>query len=133
MKPFEYYSTVKVPYPDKQEYRAKLLAEIDSQLMTAADRELARSFLSSRVDEWFRQEVKPYREAQSRLDAEFWRDCREDLGYDKFLNADGVAAVEGFAWEHGHSSGYSEVRAFLEQAADLAEKVIKSHTPEHSR
>lgn len=126
MKDFEYYSKIKVPYPDRSGYRRDLISEIDAKPLTKLQREGALADVSSRADEWFAEVIKPYREEQERLEAEFWADCRSDIGYDKFLNADGVAAVEAFAYEHGHAAGFGDIHSWAYEASELARKIVHS-------
>lgn len=57
---------------------------------------------------------------------EFWKDAREELGYDKFLNADGVSCLESKAYEEGHSAGFSEVFLCLGDLTEFARQIIAS-------
>jgi len=54
---------------------------------------------------------------QDRLEGIFWQDARKELGYE--AGDPRAAKIEGFAWEHGHAAGLSEVWYWLQEAWDL--------------
>lgn len=123
MKDWKYYSTPVFPYcgfKEEQEYREKIIAEINDVPMTASEREAALKEVTARVRKYRQEQNKPYKEAQAKLDQEFWQDARDELGYAEFLSAEGVSAIEAKAWEDGHISGYSEVYSHLADLVDLA-------------
>lgn len=126
MKSFDYYSTNSVEYPNQSEYRKRLVQVINDTPMTAAERDEALEWVHEEARIWFKEAVKPYREEAARLEREFWQDCRGELGYDSFLNSDGVAALEYAAYERGHSAGYSDIYCCLIELAELAEKLVKN-------
>lgn len=127
MKDFDYYSdrNVKAEYPDRRGYKKKLIEEIDNTPMTTDQRTAAMSKVEQRVREWFNEAVKPYYKERNRLAEEFWKDAREELGYDQYLNDDGVRALEAKAWEDGHSAGFSEVFCHLQELESFVEDIIK--------
>lgn len=124
MREFEYYRTNPVAYPNRSAKLQELRDEINSALLTARDRELKLEQINDLVQIWFRDAVKPHNNAEQALLQEFWSDCRTDIGYDKFLTDEGVAALEAAAWERGHASGFSEIYNELCDLADLAKKLI---------
>jgi hypothetical protein len=115
-----------VPYPDRVAYKAGLIDYINSQRLTGQEREDLLAAVPARVRDWFKEAVKPYNEEEHRLEAKFWADCREDIGYDEFLDAEGILTLQCYAWEQGHSGGYHEVYNCLLDLSDFAEKLIKS-------
>jgi hypothetical protein len=112
MKDFEEYRS-KLPYPDRSAIRKEVTDEINNQPLTANDRADKLADVSRIVSEKFSVAVKPYSDDEKRLEAEFYKDCREDIGYDKYLHEDGCRILEGHAYQAGHSSGYSEVYGHL--------------------
>lgn len=115
-----------VPYPDSDAFRNKLLADIDKQPMTAQERLDAIARVDITVRDWFREAVKPHNNREYEIMADFWADCRKDIGYDKFLTVRQCKVLQGYAWERGHSGGYHEVYNCL---LDLAEFVKDLMTP----
>ena len=57
---------------------------------------------------------------------EFWQDAREELGYEKLYSTEGLNALENYAWQEGHSAGWSEVWGYLVDLVELAEKLHAS-------
>lgn len=110
MRDWPYYTAPTAKYHGyEKELAAQLRREIDETPMTAAQREKALKEMTSKVRERLRELNKPHQDEQSRLDAEFWRDAREELGYGKLVAEAGLGVIEGEAYERGHSSGYSEI------------------------
>lgn len=64
----------------------------------------------------YREEVKEYRKEENRLYEQIKKDCLEDVG---LLNHPKADKAWEWAWEHGHSSGYSEVYQVLCGITDL--------------
>lgn len=125
MKGWDEYQT-KLPYPDAGAKRNELTDAINNQLLTNDDRKARLNLVSDQVNAWFKEAVKPYNEDRNRLEQEFWDDCRADIGYDAFLNEDGIAELESAAYQDGHSAGYSEVYGCLVRLSELAEKLVKN-------
>ena len=128
MKDFDEYVS-KLNYPSRSEICSRMREEIDAAPMTTRDRNIALADMQQRATEEFVQGRAPYREDQRRLDAMFWHDCREDLGYDRFLNEDGIGTIEAEAWDRGHSAGYSEVYQCLIRLCEFVEKIVKGIKP----
>lgn len=128
MKNFdEYVSSVEVV--SEMEIRRELRREIANTPMTESERETAINQSIIRARGLAVEANAKYREDQRRLDAMFWQDCREDLGYDRFLNEDGIGTIEAEAWDRGHSAGYSEVYQCLIRLCEFVEKIVKGIKP----
>jgi hypothetical protein len=74
--------------------------------------------------EKFKEAMKSHRKAQDALIAEFWADCRKEIGYDSWLNPAACVAVEREAWERGHYAGFSEVFNCLTDVVDFASRLL---------
>lgn len=128
MKDWDYYSKPKAAYfsfEEEKAYKQKLTDEINESKMTAAERTKALAELKGKVRQYETEYNKPYKEEQAKLTDEFWADAREELGYESFLDEDGVTALESKAYEDGHSSGYSEVFCVLGNLVEFAEAIVK--------
>lgn len=117
------------PYPDIYAKKREITDEINAEKLTAEERKAKLADVSRVATAWFHEAVQPYNDRQREIDRQFWADCREDIGYDEFLNEEGCKALEGYAWQEGHSSGYSEVYGYLCEMADLARKLVESAKP----
>lgn len=124
MKDFDYYSKPTAEYPDINEYKREYRIAIDAAAMTSAERKEALDGINKKAREWFDIAAKPYRDEQSRLDGEFWDDCRNELGYREFLSEKAWNAIESKAWDDGHAGGYSDVYFHLCDLVELARKII---------
>jgi len=131
MKNWEYYNKPKdieyFGYEEKKAFEKALLDEINNSPMTAAEREEALANVKKQVVAHVNEQNKPYREAAAKLQAEFWADAREDLGYDDFLTKKGVEILESKAYEDGHSSGFSEIYGHLQDLTDFCQKIVENH------
>lgn len=112
VKDFDEYRS-KVEYPDRSAIRDRITKDIDNQPMTKQERDVAYAGVARRVPEEFASAVQPYNTDSNRLQEEFWKDCRDDLGYDAWLIEKGIATLEAKAYEQGHSAGFSEVYGCL--------------------
>lgn len=126
MKPFEFYSTIEAKYPDYNGYKRELRKQIDESPMTAAERKAAIEEIPGKVHNWYAREVAPYNAEQAEKMLIFWQDCRKELGYDQFLSLAGCGVLESYAWEQGHSAGFSEVYNYLIDLAELAKTLINN-------
>lgn len=128
MKDFDYYRyRADEVLPSLSEKKRELIYDIDQQRLTAEERRVALADAPIKARAWFNEAIKPYREAERKLQEEFWADCREDLGYDKFLGPKGVAALEGKAWEDGHAHGFYDVYNHLSELCDLVVVLFSDH------
>lgn len=125
MKPFEYYGTNTVKYPNKSIWLLNRTKVINAYRMTETERTDALREARSDADEWFREEVKPYNNRANELISEFWRDVREDLGYDDFLNEQGCQSLEKQAWSDSHSGGFSDTYNAASNLCDFAREIVK--------
>lgn len=129
MKSWDYYrEPAGIPYFGYEESKAfenDLRAKINDAPMTAKEREVALADVKRQVREHAAEQNKPYNEAKGKLEAEFWADAREELGYTEFLNDEGVSALEYKAYEDGHSSGFPEVFCQLQSLVDFCQKIVK--------
>lgn len=129
MKEWVEYRT-KVEYPSRTQKRNELTDAINKMPLTTKERNERLADVARLVSEWFAEAVIPHRDDEKRLLGEFWYDCRDSLGYEKFLKPDGVKALEAMAWENGHSSGFSEVYGSLVELSELAEVLVKNEKSE---
>lgn len=128
MKDFSYYRDCKSPYltyEQKKEYKEGLIAQINSEKLTAAERDRKLADVKRLVMAYETEYNKEWREEKEKLEGEFWADARAELKYDTWLNKDGVSALEYKAYEDGHSSGYSEIYYHLCELTEFAEKIKK--------
>lgn len=114
------------PYEARKAYERALIDEINLERLTAAERQEKLREVPKRVREKGNEMDKPPREKQRALDAQFWRDAREEIGYDSYLTQEGVSKFEAKAYEDGHAHGYPEVFSKLQ---DLDEFLctVKDH------
>ncbi len=122
MKDWEYYSTPKAAYfgyEAKKEFKYKLIAEIDSTPLTLDERKRRLDDVPNLVRSWVNGKNRPYHEELRQLTDEFWKDARDDIGYDDWLNDDGISHLESRAWEMGHSNGCSEVYYHLRDLCEF--------------
>ncbi len=124
MRDLDYYTIRNWDLPNKRDLFQVKLRELDEIPMTKKEREDAEKQAQEEVNEIYLKERKKYQEAQNKLDAEFYIDCREDLGYDKFLNEEGCKALESYAYQEGHSGGCGEIYNQLSELTDLAQKLV---------
>lgn len=125
MKDFAYYSKVPVEYPDRYAIKGKHLALVAEMRLTERERKAANDAAIADANEEYGKALTFYRVAEKKLEQEFWADCRSDFGYDKLMGLSGQSALEGYAWERGHSSGYSEVYNCLCDLVPLVECCLK--------
>lgn len=133
MKDFSYYDSVPEPvvyYGGDycRNLRKKAVEEIDNRPLTTADRNRLIKEIEPEIIKQVAELNKPYYAARRERDAEFYADARESLGYDKFLNETGVALVQGYAYERGHSGGYREIYYELSEITELLEKLSNCFT-----
>lgn len=125
MKDFDYYKTNQYKHPNRFKYKKKLIDEIDNTPLTKDQRKAELDKVDERVREWFKEEVKPHNIESSRLEKEFWADCRCHFAYDQYLTSEGVALLEYKAYEEGHSHGYAEVFSKLEDFEQFIDEIRK--------
>lgn len=122
MKDFDYYKNVEAEYHDYFTIKNKMLVELNSTPLTVEERKKRESELGTLARAKAKELNAEYYAERNKKTEEFWRDCREELGYTSYLDEEGVRILESKAEEDGHSSGYSEVFCELQ---DLDEFVYK--------
>lgn len=129
MKDWKYYNKPSVEYYGfeyRKQYRDKLIEAIHNTPMTKADRDTALRKVNTEVRNHMLELNRPYNAAILELTQEFWADARYELGYDDFLDADGISALESLAYQKGYGSGFSSVFSELQDLSYFAEKIAKS-------
>lgn len=116
MKPFDYYSTTQVPWPNKRDYTILFVYDKGACVFSDVSGSHTKSSLKEKyptavIQEVFDREaynaqILLHDEEASRLHMEFQQDLFEDYGV-----SDNPKRFKCFAlaWERGHSSGHSEV------------------------
>lgn len=125
MKPWAHYSHNPHQYPDQADYARQLREEINNTPMTALERETAFAGVQHQANEWFKEAVKPYNAINWERKAEFWADCRAELGYDKFLELTGIEILEAMAYDQGHAYGYSKIFSQLTELVEFLNKIVQ--------
>ncbi len=97
------------PYEAEKAYKQALIDQINSDRLTAAERDEKLKSVPAMVRAKRSEMDKRARERQLALDTKFWSDAREELGYPSYLTARGVEFLEAKAYEDGHAFGYSDV------------------------
>ena len=126
MKPFDYYSKNRVPYPKKLDHVTLFVYDKGECIYSASAQSVSKSTLKETYpsaviqevldNEGFKAQSKLFNEEKSRLYEEFQQDLFEDYGV-----SDNPKRFKCFelAWEHGHSSGYSEVHGVFGDLVEL--------------
>jgi hypothetical protein len=116
MKPFDYYSKSKTPYPSRQDYITSYVYNKGEVLWSGPTWEKNKSDLKEEYpnaiiqevldEETYLEQMKKYGEEKQKLQEEFINDLFEEFGV-----GDNTKRHKAFdlAWEKGHASGYSEV------------------------
>ena len=110
----------KKPYSLSKEafgYFEKLNA-IKEKSLTKSERDSEILQLKKDFSEANLKERDLYRKEANRLHQEFCQDCIADLGLEVF-DKEKIDILLNYAWEKGHSHGYSEVYYYLIEISDL--------------
>lgn len=129
MKDWDYYDKPSIEYYGfdyRKQYRDGLIKAINDAPMTKVDRDLALSKVEADVRKHMQEVNKPYNEAIGALAGEFWADAKAELGYDDFLDAEGIAVLECLAYDRGHSHGFLFVFSELRDLSSFAQKIAQS-------
>lgn len=139
MKPIEYYTTVKAPYPDRRAltttfwYRegavfAKKMPgwntprQAEGDFTLAADGQVLKTLPSDTKfdqDEYDRV-AEAYRQERQRLEEEFYFDALNEVG----VAGDPAAhVIFSKAYDEGHASGHAEVLSRLRSLAHFVHEV----------
>lgn len=124
--PFEYYSTIKIPYPSRNTYRQSRLKEINDAPMTADERMSALNRLPEDIDEWHLRETQPHLTRQQELLEEFWSDCRSVLKYDRVFDEDHCKRMEQKSLDAGFRFGIEQVYHLLVINFEESQKIVDS-------
>jgi hypothetical protein len=125
MKDFTYYNNVKTPYPRRKDIIREIIAKLDDVPLTKAGR-IEREEMAAKEGELiFKEKLAEYNKESNNLKEEFWKDCREEFGYDSFLSKRGCEILESKAWQEGRSCGYSEVYNCLCDLSDFVSEIIE--------
>lgn len=118
MKPFEYYEPGCLPGPSLAQLRKEAAAVLDQTPLTKSQRKEAESEMLARTRDVWLAAHNAYGKIEIENRNEFWRDCRASLTYGR-LPEDICSKIESYAWELGHSGGYSEVYNALTDVEEL--------------
>jgi hypothetical protein len=125
MKAYDYYTNNPVPYPSKKAFKRYNVFDRDTVLgLGLAQDELSKIVLehpnatvsSYSLDEEYKEQLKAYRDGEHILLEEFKADLFEEFGVTGNPKADKAYHI---AWEHGHSSGLSEIYSFFSDLVEL--------------
>lgn len=112
---FDKYRMPEGSYPEKPK---KPIHPARGQETAASIKEYAAAFEGYEKEmSVFKEKMMEYHKAEAALTEQFWKDAFEEIGIpEKHLKAGKLRAK---AWEHGHSSGYSDVFCWLEELWEL--------------
>ena len=126
MKPFDYYSKQQTAYPNKKDYTTFYAYDKGECLdirpnFYTSKREVESDYPNAVIQEVldenaYKARQQEYRDERSKLDEEFQNDLFED--YNVTNNPKRFKCFE-LAWEHGHSSGHSEVYNYFGDFVEL--------------
>lgn len=102
---------------EEKAQKAKEFQELETLRGTKAELKQAEEGLKAKWKEIEREGPIRYNETEQYLESLFWRDAFEELGIP--LNHPKADKLKSLAWDHGHSSGYSEVFYWLTELSDL--------------
>lgn len=123
MKDFKYYSSTDASYYDYPSIVGELKDAINNERLTAQERLEKLKELPKLASKSHRELNEPFHKEQHDKLAEFWKDCRDDLGYAKNLSQEAAGALERKAWEDGHAYGFGEVYAELTSLVEMLEEM----------
>lgn len=107
----------KMPYPKKPSKKCpkcNISFEIDDNFCSNCGQELKNYFETCM--KYYKEEQKNYKKKEIRLFELFKQDALEYVGLSNHPKKDKIFS---FAWENGHSSGYRNVVAWLEEILDI--------------
>jgi ArsR family metal-binding transcriptional regulator len=126
MKPFDYYSKPQTLYPNKKDYITFYVYDKGACIYSESSLSNTKSNLKEDYPNAVIQEVldkeayeahrKEYDAESAKLHQEFVKDLFEEFGVCN--NPKSIRCFE-LAWEHGHSSGYSEVYNYFGDFVEL--------------
>ena len=124
MKPFKYYSTSTVVYPDKRDYitfyvydKGKCLYEGRDKSKTELKTEYPDAIIQEVLDEVeYKEHLKLYNAEKGRLYKEFKEDLFEEF---EMSNHPKRERIFTYAWDEGHSCGLEDVYNVFSDIVDL--------------
>lgn len=126
MKPFNYYSTNTISYPNKKDYitifvydKGKCLYEGNDKSKTKLMAEYPGAVIQEVLDEvTYKEHRKLYDAEAGRLHQEFKEDLFKEFGMSDHPKREKIFS---YAWEEGHSCGLEDVYNVF---ADIVELII---------
>jgi phosphomannomutase len=128
MKPFDYYSKLQTAYPNKKDYITSYVYDKGVVLWSGPTREKNKAELKEEYPNALIQEVldedayearlEEYNGKGAELHSEFRKDIFEEFGVMGNPKRDKAFA---YAWDKGHSAGYSEVYGVFSDIVELIE------------
>lgn len=125
MKPWDYYKTVNVPYPSKDEF-TDVFVYSKGEVVWKGKYTDFKPFSEGRFKGMLVEKVVneaglkaqriAYGAEQSRLEQEFKTDLFEEHGVIDHPKAN---KCYGIAYDYGHSSGYQEIANYFDTLVDL--------------
>ena len=124
MKPWKYYSTVEIPYPNRDEFtnvfvysRGRVMWQGPFVEYKSRSSEFSGMLVEKTVnEEGLKAQRIAYGIEQSRLEQEFKADLFEEHGVTDHPKANAVYSI---AYQYGHHSGHEEVASHFDTFVDL--------------
>ena len=124
MKPFKYYSTSTVVYPDKRDYitfyvydKGKCLYEGKDKTKAELKTEYPGAIIQEVLDEVaYKEHRKLYDAEHARLYLEFKEDLFDEFGMSDHPKREKIFT---YAWEEGHYCGLEDVYSVFSDIVDL--------------
>lgn len=126
MKPFNYYTSVPLPYPNRKDFYTFYVYDKGEVLATVSGTEMSRNRLAELypnaliqgvLDEGgWKDAVGKYNDVSQSLEREFKRDLLEEYGVTNNPKADLCYQI---AWDIGHANGINEVSYYFEAFVEL--------------
>lgn len=117
----------KVPYVSikvQANYLKSILKKIDNEKLTTKERIKKEKQADVKANQWAKEQNQKYNANSNKLEEQFWKDCREDIGYNEYLNEKGCKHLENIAWDRGHAYGYQEVYNCLVELEELIYDIV---------
>jgi hypothetical protein len=108
---------------ENEDYKNKMVYPSRRQLGPTEDTSAAKEQARKELD----LKRREYAQENYRLEKQFRNDLVAALGDQYDLHEDAAQAVYDYAWDQGHSSGYSEVVTYTIIIMEMVEKILKSY------
>lgn len=124
MKDYEYYSNVPVEFPERDDYTTCYLYSKGKVIYKGNIKEIRKKYKNSSnmvTEKDFDRDAytaarKKYSDAQNKLVEEFKNDLFEEYGVENNPKREKCYAL---AWEHGNSSGFSNIDMYFSEFVEL--------------